>query len=100
MTMPRGDEGHWTLDKRIPIAVVGALLLQLFGFLWWTAKLDSRVERLEVDQAAVSRKVNDGERDARGINDRLIRLEEKTQSILDILKNMTAIRRSKDLPEN
>lgn len=38
---------HWTLDYKIPIAVVLALCAQTGGAMWWASKIDVRVDRLE-----------------------------------------------------
>lgn len=38
---------HWHLDKRVPIALIFALVFQTIGAVWWASKLDSRVGVLE-----------------------------------------------------
>ena len=48
MAMP---ENHWSVDKRIPIAVVLSVLIGMFGntagVVWWAATSSSRLDRLE-----------------------------------------------------
>lgn len=38
---------HWALDKKIPLAIIGTVLIQTLALGWWTSKLDSRVAQLE-----------------------------------------------------
>ena len=34
---------RWQLEKRIPLGIIIAILLQTLTAIWWAAKLDSRV---------------------------------------------------------
>jgi len=52
--------GGWHLDKRVPVAILGALLVQTFAVGWFVAQLSAdveenrhRIERLEVRQDVV-----------------------------------------------
>jgi hypothetical protein len=38
---------NWHLDRRVPIALVAGLLMQMAVGMWWVAKMDSRMERGE-----------------------------------------------------
>ena len=69
----------WHLDKRVPIAIIVAIMIQTAGYVWWTAKLDARVAALEDAKAA-----------ANGQEGRIIRLETRLDGITDTLKNMDA----------
>lgn len=40
-------DGGWHLDKRVPVALIVAILLQTFGFGFWLATQNARIERLE-----------------------------------------------------
>ena len=42
---PAGDD--WHLDKRIPVALIMALLIQAGAGLWWAASINARVDVLE-----------------------------------------------------
>lgn len=44
-TMPQTP---WQLDKKVPIALILAILLQTAAGVWYAAKQDARVEMLEV----------------------------------------------------
>jgi Tfp pilus assembly protein PilO len=41
------SEQNWHLDKRVPIALLLAILLQAGGWIWWAASLNSRVDTVE-----------------------------------------------------
>jgi hypothetical protein len=40
-------DGNWHLDKRIPIALIGAILAQAAGFGYWAASISGRVDATE-----------------------------------------------------
>lgn len=37
---------NWHLDKKVPIAVIIALVIYFIGGVWWAARLDSRFDLL------------------------------------------------------
>jgi len=43
---------HWHLDKRVPIAMIFAIIIQTGGAFWWAANISNRVEQLEDDREA------------------------------------------------
>jgi Tfp pilus assembly protein PilO len=43
----RVNENEWRVDKRIPLAVIIAMFLQIAGILIWATQLDARVESIE-----------------------------------------------------
>ena len=56
MTTSQIDKAHWTVDKKVPLALIFAIFLQTSGAFWWAGKVDSRIASLEsttqdVDQA-------------------------------------------------
>lgn len=61
---------HWRFDKRIPIALLLSLLLQLAGALVWATQLDARVDSLEQTAMAGS-----------GLSEKFARLEERLDSV-------------------
>jgi len=46
--MNKDDSGNWHLDKRVPITLIAAILIQSAGFVWFISKMDSRIVALEV----------------------------------------------------
>ena len=65
---------HWTLDKRIPLALVLTVGLQTAGMVWWAATLSSRVTNLETALAGSS-----------GQDGRIIRVETKLEAVANDL---------------
>lgn len=43
------QERNWRMEKRVPLALVFALALQIGAGLIWAAQLDTRVARIEKD---------------------------------------------------
>jgi hypothetical protein len=62
---------HWTLDRRIPLALVLALALQSAGLVAWGVQLSERVEVLERTVAEIAKAGTPGMRE------RVIKLEEQ-----------------------
>jgi hypothetical protein len=46
-TQPAAREA-WHLDRRVPVAIILALLLQTVTVVWWGAQMDARVATLEL----------------------------------------------------
>ena len=76
-------ETKWHLDKRVPLALIFALLVQTSGAFWWASNIDSRVAELEKDYS-----------ESIVLSERVVRLEEQMkitntllQEIRDTLKN-------------
>lgn len=45
--MSERDDNQWHLDKRVPIALILALMVQGGSTIWWGARIDARVATLE-----------------------------------------------------
>mgnify|MGYP003501698757 FL=1 len=94
---PDDDAAHWSVDRKIPIAVILAILVQTAGGVWWLSSINSRVNALEradtVARAIVQQQSDriDRTETARIIMDgRLIRVEERTETILEVVKKTDA----------
>ena len=61
---------EWHLDKKIPISIIIALIIQSISFVWFMSKQDSRIGYLEA--IANSNKQS---------HERLVRLETNTENI-------------------
>jgi CHASE1-domain containing sensor protein len=70
---------HWHLDRRVPIALIGAILLQSFAAGWFAAELNQRV-------AAIERFATDN----RTAVERIARIEERLDSIKESLAALRA----------
>ena len=45
--MPNIEDGAWHLDKKVPISLIAAILVQTFGFGVWAENLNQRLSELE-----------------------------------------------------
>lgn len=66
---PRGD-AHWSVDKKVPVALIVTLAIQTGGFIWWASALNERVKILETVSAAAPLQ-----------SDRLTRVETKVETM-------------------
>lgn len=48
------DKENWHLDKRVPVAIVFTLVVQLVGFAFMYGRLESRVAHIEDQQRVVT----------------------------------------------
>lgn len=79
----------WHLDKRVPVAFIFALFLQLSGFIWYAAKMDARLYNLENKQESFDAWKNGIQNSYAEMAQTLARLDERmiaTQSILIDIK--------------
>lgn len=88
MTDSAVEKEHWSVDKKVPIALIVAILGQTGAFVWWGATMSARVDILERDNAKLERRVESGESAARGVSERLVRVEEKSSTILDLVRQI------------
>ena len=68
----RRVEEHWTLDRRIPIAVIITLLMQMIGALIWATELDARVGAIEKQNSGMG-----------NVIEKFARLEERLDQVKD-----------------
>ncbi len=45
---------HWHLDKRVPVAIIFAIVVQTAGALWWAASMTERMGQIERRMEAAS----------------------------------------------
>jgi hypothetical protein len=64
--------GAWSLDRRIPAALIATLILQTLVGVWWLAQLGERVSTLERTEAT-----------RQAVVERLTRVEVKVDTALD-----------------
>ena len=79
---------HWSLDRKVPVAIIITLILQIVGFAWYAAKLDARVEEQAARLAKTEAQILVIDRDARDFGVRMARIEEKTGAMLNILERL------------
>ena len=70
----RGPQEQWHLDKKVPIAIILALMAQTAGAIWWASAMSQRVTALEAKENAAATV-------APIQSDRLTRVETKVETI-------------------
>lgn len=70
--MSQHDDNDWHLDKKVPISLIAAILMQTCGFFWWSATTSERVTALKERMDAIAPQA-----------DRLTRVEVNIESIKD-----------------
>lgn len=74
-------ESRWHLDKKVPIALIFAIFCQTVGVVWFGAQLATRVDRLEVTQAAQEAKISILRREAASHSEGLAVMKETNRHI-------------------
>ena len=84
------DHDEWHLDKKVPIAIIIALVIQTMSFIViaaaWKTSVDSRLERLEKsesDNGTQSDRILVLEQQLKFIVDSLSRIEKKLDAVED-----------------
>ena len=91
----------WHLDKKVPVAIILTIVGQFLIGLWFVAKLDAKVEEQAARLAKTEAQVVAIDREARDFGNRIVRIEEKTSSMLTILQRIERFidsNRRTDLP--
>ena len=70
---------RWHLDRRIPLALIVAIIMQTFGFGWWMSAITGRIDTLE--KTAIKQEV---------AYERLIRIDEQVSNIRELLRKGNA----------
>lgn len=82
------ESQHWVVDKRLNLGFIFAVFLQTIGLVVYITKIDSRVADLENRSVAMQAQVGASDKESRDISNRLVRLEERSSNMLDILKDI------------
>ena len=84
---PHTEDGNWHLDKKVPIALIVAILFQTGGIVWWGAVTSERLNALE-------RKADIAAPQA----DRLTRVETRLEAVQDGIAEIKSILRKEPPP--
>lgn len=84
MTHLPGD-AHWSLDKKIPIALIGTLIAQIIVFAIFLTNLDNRVTVVKSDQDKLEARVLIQEQKQQDIGLKIVRVEEQIRINNEIL---------------
>jgi hypothetical protein len=75
--MKDNDDGQWHLDKKVPLALILAILLQTAAAVWWASSIGERVNQLERQSAMTAPQA-----------ERIVRLETKVDAIFSSLTEL------------
>lgn len=79
---------NWHLDKRVPISLITALLIQAGSFVWAVSQLNFQVADHEKRIGSVEETDKRRNNELYGFNDRLARLEENSKSQIETLRRI------------
>lgn len=86
----------WHLDKRVPVAIIFALLIQTAGAVWWASAMSSSVAalreadaRLEAADVQIRIDANAHETRLRVVEQGATRMETKMEAILESLERLS-----------
>ena len=84
------NKEQWHLDKRVPLALIFAILMQTIAGVWWAATLQGTVNDLARRQQVSETKADGDGDEARIFADRLARMEERSTAQSDALRRIEA----------
>lgn len=87
----------WHLDKRVPLALIFAIILQTATAGWYVARIDSQLDRNTQDIADLRHERTQAEGRVRSLEDKLVaqsetlaRMEERFVAVIDLLNRIEA----------
>jgi hypothetical protein len=87
-TVRAQQEDHWTLDKRIPLALIATMMLQFATVVWFVRGLDSRLEQLEAFKVRTETIDKNRDQQIQTVELKLARIEERQNSMIDLIKEL------------
>lgn len=73
----------WHLDRRVPLALIGALALQTLGVAWWAASVSFRVDDHERRVVLLERSDSTQVVQFAAITERLARIDERLAILVE-----------------
>ena len=86
--MSGGPRAGWQLDRRVPIAVVFALVLQAAGAIWWASAKDTADRQRDYELNALQQQMGEGAAVQAQVIERLARIEERTAVQVSMLQEI------------
>ena len=87
--MSQAEREHWHLDKRVPLALIVALVIQTSGMVWWAATIQAEGNAREARLLKLEqRTAND-----RAVGERLARVEERLAAQGEDISNIERLLR-------
>jgi septal ring factor EnvC (AmiA/AmiB activator) len=85
-----GREDPWHLDKRVPLALILALLVQTAGMVWWAATISSRVDNHDREIASLVSTNAGNAMERQRVAETLARLDERMAAQTELMRRMEA----------
>lgn len=82
------EREHWTIDKKVPLAFIFALLVQFVAFVWWASAAASRLSAaedniVEIKSQKLDSRVTSLEDQFRAVGLQLNRIEGKIDRVIE-----------------
>jgi len=81
-------EASWHFDRRIPIALIGTIILQTGAAIWWASAVNSYIDTDKATAIAIADRVAAVERDNSTVANRITRLEVLLETQGELLKEI------------
>lgn len=88
MTEERRKKESWHLDKKVPLSIIVALLIQTGALVGWAVQLDSRVNAMESKYAAQDIIIETIKSTQNNISVGLARIEERQIILNEVLREI------------
>lgn len=85
------EKEQWHLDKKVPIALIFAIVVQSFAAIWWAASVDARLTYAEDTVIKLTLNLDKTEDKANITNERMARVEGMLESIDSRLERITRL---------
>jgi hypothetical protein len=86
-----GQKERWHLDKRFPIALILAFVMQTFAAGWWASSIEGRVSNTEASIAAQGAELSAQRQDVRDQAIATGRIEEKITAVRSDISRVLSI---------
>ncbi|QEN88239.1 hypothetical protein FZC33_18860 [Labrys sp. KNU-23] len=84
------EREHWSVDKKIPLALVITLLIQTGGVVWWSSQLNSRVTVIEERNLKLEVEIGKLKDGSSEVRERFARAETTMQAFVETTRRIEA----------
>ena len=80
----------WHADKRVPLAIIGAIFLQTFGLGWYVSGQSARLDNVEKSGIRNEATINQMQSERQNQHDRVVVLEGDQKHTIELLQRIEA----------
>ena len=91
--MTNDNEAHWTVDRKVPVALLCAILAQSAVGIWWAATQSARIDTLERQASTALLSAQTTTNSSTVLSERLTKLETQFSYVISGLDDVKAILR-------